>query len=57
MIEPLRSGRYVGEADLALTPDRPRECFSASAWRRLARQQLDGKPEPGKVRSPFAQEA
>jgi len=34
--EPFRSGAYIGEADLSVSADRRRECFSTSAWARLA---------------------
>jgi len=42
-LEPFRKGRYVGEADLAVTPNRVRECFSPQAWTRLVtlRQKYD----------------
>jgi FAD/FMN-containing dehydrogenase len=33
--EKFRKGRYVGEADLAVTANRVRECFSPEAWTRL----------------------
>ena len=34
-LAPLRSARYVGEADLTAGPDRLRECFSPEAFARL----------------------
>jgi hypothetical protein len=42
----LRSGRYVGEADLTLGPERRLECFTREALKRLdalrARYDPDG---------------
>jgi FAD/FMN-containing dehydrogenase len=35
-LEPHGAGSYVAEADLASSPNRVRECFSAEAWNRLA---------------------
>ena len=42
-VESFRKGRYVGEADLTVTADRVRECFSPEAWTRLVslRQKYD----------------
>lgn len=34
-LDPLKVGHYVGEADLTISPDRPRQCFSPEAWDRL----------------------
>jgi FAD/FMN-containing dehydrogenase len=36
-LAPFRAGRYVGEADLAVGPDRRAECFSPEALERLER--------------------
>ena len=35
-MEPLKVGYYVGEADLSIEGRRASQCFSPSAWRRLA---------------------
>jgi FAD/FMN-containing dehydrogenase len=32
---PYRLGGYIGEADLSISPDRARDCFSTAAWERL----------------------
>lgn len=36
-LAPMRSGRYVGEADVTVAPDRLEECFSPEALERLSR--------------------
>lgn len=43
-LAPLRTGRYVGEADLTLGPDRLAECFTTEALARLA--QLRQRHDP-----------
>jgi FAD/FMN-containing dehydrogenase len=42
-IAPLKSGCYVGEADLSTSPTRAEECFSPEAWKKLValRQRYD----------------
>ena len=35
-IEPWITGFYVGEADLSVSSDRPRRCYPAEKWQRLA---------------------
>ena len=44
-LAPLRTGRYVGEADLTLGPDRLAECFTPEALARLAQLRLRHDPE------------
>jgi FAD/FMN-containing dehydrogenase len=34
-VEPFETGSYIGEADLSVSPDRVRECFSPEAWDKL----------------------
>jgi len=34
-LEPLITGFYVGEADLSVSPDRPRRCYPPEKWERL----------------------
>ncbi len=43
-LEPLASGRYIGEVDLAAHPENARASFSPAAWRRLSavRDHYDG---------------
>jgi FAD/FMN-containing dehydrogenase len=43
-LAPVRSARYVGEADLTAGPERLRECFSADAFARL--EDLRGRYDP-----------
>jgi FAD/FMN-containing dehydrogenase len=43
-LAPLRTGRYVGEADLTASPDRRAECFAPEALARL--QELRAKHDP-----------
>src|SRR5690606_25327397 len=44
-LAPLRTGRYIGEADLTRGPDRLAECFTSEALARLARLRLRHDPE------------
>lgn len=44
-LAPLRSGRYVGEADLTVTPDRLAECFTPEALERLRELRARFDPE------------
>jgi hypothetical protein len=44
-LEPLKTGYYVGEADLSIAPDRARQCFSPSAWARLTSLNREHDPE------------
>ena len=44
-LAPLRTGRYVGEADLTRGPDRLAECFTSEALARLAKLRLRHDPE------------
>jgi FAD/FMN-containing dehydrogenase len=44
-LEPLRTGYYVGEADLSIAPHRARQCFSPAAWARLTRLKREHDPE------------
>jgi hypothetical protein len=46
-VEPLKTGYYVGEADLSGAPDRAKQCFSPAAWDRLIR--LKRTRDPGDV--------
>ena len=45
-LAPLRIGRYVGEADLALAPGRRAECFAPGVLDRLERVRL--RYDPGR---------
>src|SRR5674476_47523 len=44
-LEPLASGRYIGEVDLTARPERARTSFSPAAWQRLnaVRDHYDGE--------------
>jgi len=44
-LEPLASGRYVGEVDLTARPESARRSFSPAAWQRLnaERDHYDGE--------------
>lgn len=44
-LAPFRTGRYVGEADLTVTPDRRAECFAPDTLRRLAGLRRRHDPE------------
>lgn len=44
-LEPLKAGYYVGEADLAIAPDRARQCYSAVAWDKLMRLKRQHDPD------------
>lgn len=44
-LAPLRSGRYVGEADLTAGPDRLAECFTQEALERLGRLRTRYDPD------------
>jgi FAD/FMN-containing dehydrogenase len=44
-VEPLRAGRYVGEADLAASPTRVDDCFSSAAWDQLRRLKKTYDPD------------
>lgn len=44
-LAPLRSGRYVGEADLTAGPDRLAECFTPEALERLGRLRARYDPD------------
>ena len=44
-LEPLKVGHYVGENDLMIAPDRAKQCFSPSAWDKLARLKREYDPE------------
>ena len=46
-VDPLAIGRYVGEADLSVTPGRASECFSPAAWQKLTA--LKKKYDPSDV--------
>ena len=43
-LDPLKVGHYVGEADLTISPDRAKQCFSPAAWKKL--NQLKRKYDP-----------
>lgn len=43
-LAPFRTGRYVGEADLTVAPDRLAECFTPEALARLAQLRLRHDP-------------
>jgi FAD/FMN-containing dehydrogenase len=44
-IEPWITGFYVGEADLAVTPERARRCYPPEKWQRLAEIRSRHDPE------------
>ena len=44
-LEPLKTGYYVGEADLSVAPDRARQCYLPAAWDRLIRLKRTYDPE------------
>jgi hypothetical protein len=45
VLEPLKSGYYIGETDLAAGTDRARQCFTAAAWERLRSLKKTHDPE------------
>ncbi len=44
-LAPHKVGRYIGDADVEADADHSRECFSASAWERLAALKRDCDPD------------
>ena len=54
-LAPLTVGRYVGEADLTIAPERLRQCFSPPAWNKLLL--LKREHDPGNMFFSYLEEA
>jgi FAD/FMN-containing dehydrogenase len=50
-LAPFRTGRYVGEADLTLSPHRRAECFTPEALERL--ETIRRRYDPARVFPPW----